>query len=482
MTETPTLDTSHPADPSIGGYRFRWMVLTVVLVADVMDLVDATIANLAGPSIRADLGGSSSTLQWVLAAYTLTFAVGLITSARAGDLVGRRRMFVIGMVGFTTASLLCGLAPSAGLLIGARALQGLFGAVMIPQGLAMVKASFTPEDLQKAFVPFGPVMGLSAVLGPILAGVLLDADLFGTGWRACFLINVPVGVVASYLAIRYLPEDTPHEGRATKLDPLGTALLTAASLMLIFPLVQGHELDWPTWTFAMMAGSVVVFGLFALNERRSADPIIEPTLFRNRGFVAGLAFLGTFFVAMTGFMLVLSLLVQLGLGFAPLEAGLTMVPWAFGIAVGATISGAWLGPRIGRHALHLGTGVMVAGLMHLWWNLGHPGGVLDQWDFTVPTLIAGIGCGLIFAPLFDLILADLGDAEVGTGSGLLNAVQQFCGAIGVAAIGTLFFELVPNHGFVDSARTVILVTVGCYAASALAALMLPLKAREESAH
>src|SRR5262245_18032398 len=242
------------------GYRFRWFVMAAVIIADVMDLLAATIANLAGPSIRADLGGGETTLQWVLAAYTLTFAVGLITSARAGDLVGRRRMFLIGMAGFTLASLLCGLAPGAGLLIAARVAQGLFGAVMIPQGLAMVKSSFAPEDLQKAFIPFGPIMGLAAVLGPILAGFLLDADLFGTGWRMVFLINLPIGVVSTYLAWRYLP-DVRSDGAATRMDPRGTILLTAASALLIYPLVQGREQDWAPWTFAMMAASAVVFAL-----------------------------------------------------------------------------------------------------------------------------------------------------------------------------------------------------------------------------
>ena len=186
--------------------------MAVVIIADVMDLLDATIANLAGPSIQADLGGSQSTLQWVLAAYTMSFAVGLVVSARAGDLVGRRRMFIIGMAGFTVASLLCGLAPTAGALIAFRVLQGLFGAVMIPQGLAMVKQSFHPDDLQKAFIPFGPIMGLAAVLGPILAGFLIDADLFGTGWRMIFLINIPVGIVGTFLAVKYLPE-TPTRPR-----------------------------------------------------------------------------------------------------------------------------------------------------------------------------------------------------------------------------------------------------------------------------
>src|SRR4051812_38450654 len=210
------------AEHGARGYPYRWMVMAVVIVADVMDLLDATIANLAGPSIRADLGGSESTLQWVLAAYTMSFAVGLIISARAGDLVGRRRMFIIGMAGFTVASLLSGLAPTAGALIAFRVLQGGFGAVMIPQGLAMVKQSFHPDDLQKAFIPFGPIMGLAAVLGPILAGFLIDADLFGSGWRMIFLINIPVGVVGTFLAIRYLPQVPRVHGQ--KLDVLGSLL------------------------------------------------------------------------------------------------------------------------------------------------------------------------------------------------------------------------------------------------------------------
>ena len=379
-----------------------------------MDLLDATIANLAGPSIRTDLGGSASTLQWVLAAYTLSFAIGLITSARLGDLVGRRRMFIIGMVGFTAASLACGLAPSAGLLIAARVAQGLFGATMIPQGLAMVKQSFPPEQLNKAFIPFGPVMGLAAVLGPIIAGVLIDADLFGSGWRMCFLINLPVGIVASYLAFRYLPE-VPKSDRVQRLDLLGTLLITAASAALIFPLVQGHEAGWPAWTFVLMGLSVVLFGLFAWNERRSDQPLIEPSLFRNRAFVAGLLVLTTFFLAMSGFMLVYNLFVQLGMGFKPLDAGLALTPFAFGIALGSALSGAWLGPKLGRLVLHLGLSILVVGMIALALTVEHSGVDVSAWAMAPGTLIAGVGCGLIFPPLFDLILADLDDNEVGSG-------------------------------------------------------------------
>ncbi|MFL6062629.1 MAG: MFS transporter [Marmoricola sp.] len=460
------------------GYRYRWMVLVVVMVADVMDLLDATIANLAGPSIRQDIGGGETTLQWVLAAYTLTFAVGLITSARAGDLFGRRPLFVIGMVGFTVASLACGLAPTATLLIAARVAQGFFGAVMIPQGFAMVKSSFAEADLQKAFIPFGPVMGLAAVLGPILAGFLLDADLFGTGWRAIFWVNVPVGLVASYLAIRYLPRHLGRD-RAARLDPLGTTLLTVASLTLIYPLVQGHDQGWPAWMFLLLGASGLLWLAFAWSERRTSHPVIERSLMSNRAFLGGLVFLGTFFTAMSGFMLTINLFLQYGLSFTPLHTGLALSPWALGMAVGAAVSGAALGPRFGRRVLHGGLLVVVAGLALVWLSVGAHGMGTSGWDLAPGFFLTGLGSGAIFAPLFDLILAGLGDHEVGSGSGVLNAVQQFCGALGVAVLGSLFFGLLPGHGFADSIRDLIVIGVGCYAASFAAAFLLPRAARAE---
>jgi EmrB/QacA subfamily drug resistance transporter len=478
VTTAPPVVGDHSPET---GYRYRWMVMVVVIVADVMDLLDATIANIAGPSIRQDIGGSETTLQWVLAAYTLAFAVGLITSARAGDLFGRRRLFVIGMIGFTLSSLACGLAPSPELLIGARVVQGLFGAVMIPQGLAMVKASFTEADLQKAFIPFGPVMGLAAVLGPILAGFLLDWDLFGSGWRSIFWINVPVGAVASYLALRYLPRNLERDPHA-RLDPLGTTLLTAASVTLIYPLVQGHDQGWPGWMFAMLAGSAVLWIAFAVSERRAQHPVIEQTLFKNRSFVGGLVFLGTFFTAMNGFMLTINLFLQYGLDFTPKHTGLAMAPWALGMAVGAAASGAALGPKFGRRVLHGGLVVVGAGLLLLWATIGAQGMDTTGWDLAAGFFVTGLGSGAIFAPLFDIILAGLADNELGTGSGLLNAVQQFCGALGVAVLGSVFFELLPGHGFVDSLRELILIGLGCYVVSFAAAFLLPMKAREDAAH
>ena len=425
--------------------RRAWLVLAVVFIADVMDVIDSTIANLAGPSIRADLGGSETTLQWVLTAYTAAFAIGLITSGRLGDLLGRRRLFLLGMAGFTLASLACGLAPGVGFLITARILQGLFGSVMIPQGFALVKVVFPPQELRKALIPFGPVMGLATVAGPILAGWLLHLDLFGSQWRSIFLINVPIGVAAWALGWCFLPHRSGEDAGA-RLDLGGVALLTLASALLIIPLVQGRELGWPLWTYLAMIGSVVALALFVVSERRSRHPVITPSLFGKRSFVTGLAIVGAFFAALSGFQLAFNLLLQLGLHWTALHTSLTLIPWAVGSAVAVALAGAVLTRKLGRATLQLGLAIAVIGLLTLWWTLAREGVGLTSWTLAPALALIGFGTGLVFVPIFDFILGDATTEQVGTGSGMLNAVQQFSGAIGVAALGTVFFARVNRGG------------------------------------
>jgi EmrB/QacA subfamily drug resistance transporter len=428
-------------------------VLVVVFVADLMDMLDSTVANLAGPSIRADLGGNETTLQWVLASYTVTFALGLVTAGRLGDLVGRRRLFLIGMAGFTLASLACGLAPGVGWLITARAVQGLFGSVMIPQGLALLTVVFPPDKLRQAFVPFGPIMGLASVGGPILAGWLLHVNLFGSEWRSIFLINVPIGIAAWLLSWRYLPRHT-GEDRNTRLDITGVTLLTLASALLIIPLVEGRELGWPTWTYLMMAGSVVALALFVISERRSTHPVIAPSLFRKRSFVVGLIIVAGFFAAQNGFLLAFNLLLQLGLHWSPLDSGLSLIPWALGSAVGVGLAGAVLVAKLGRATLQLGLGCAAAGLIALCWTIVSWHDHLTAMTLTPALLAIGFGTGLVGVPIFEYVLGDSTTAEVGTGSGMLNAVQQFASAIGFAALGTVFFAKA-NHGTYDEAGVLV---------------------------
>ncbi|MBB5078995.1 DHA2 family efflux MFS transporter permease subunit [Nonomuraea endophytica] len=457
--------------------RRAWLVLAVVVIADIMDVLDSTIANLAGPSIRADLGGRDSTVQWVLAAYTAAFALGLVTSGRLGDLIGRRRLFLLGMAGFTLSSLACGLAPGTGFLIVARALQGLFGSVMIPQGFALVKVVFPPGHLRRALIPFGPIMGLATVAGPILAGWLLHLDLFG-GWRSIFQINIPIGVAAWALGAYILPRDT-GEDTSTRLDLRGVGLLTLASALLIIPLVQGRELGWPIWTYAMMAASVPVLALFAASERRSAHPVIAPSLLRKRSFVVGLVIVVGFYAALTGFQLALNLMLQLGAHWTPLHTGLTLIPWALGSAIAVGLAGAFLAERLGRATLHLGLGIAAAGLIALAWTIAHAQNDLTSWTLAPALLITGFGSGLVFIPIFDYVLGDATTEEVGTGSGMLNAVQQFANATGAAALGAAFFAQTAHVGSFFSAGILITaLAAALYVATLLLVGLLPKHAQQ----
>jgi EmrB/QacA subfamily drug resistance transporter len=470
VTDTRTEAATRAADTP---YRYRWLVLGTVLAAEIMDLLDATVINIAAPSIRRDLGGSFATIQWIAAGYTLAFAVMLITGGRLGDIVGRRRTFVIGAAGFAIGSALCAAAPNPEVLIACRVLQGAFGAILIPQGFGVLKQVFPPAELPKAFGMFGPVMGLSAVGGPILAGALIDADWFGTGWRMIFLINLPIGVLAVAAALRFMPESrSPHSPR---LDLPGMVLVTAGSLLLIYPLVEGRDKGWPVWCYLMIAAALPVFGFFAWYQRRRGDsPLVEPSLFGKRAFVSGLAVITVFFAAVTGFGLTFGLFAQLGLGYSPLRAGLTMAPWAFGIAVGAALSGAVLAQRYGRKIMHAGLLVAAGGLAGVGLTLVLSGSGTTIWQLVPAMIVTGFGTGLIMAPLFDVILAGVEDHEVGSASGVLNAMQQFGSAAGVATLGTVFLGMVDDgHPFVAAMRRTSWVAVALVLATFAIAYLLP---------
>ncbi|MBG0831000.1 DHA2 family efflux MFS transporter permease subunit [Planomonospora sp. ID67723] len=479
---THTVGTGSPA-VTAEPYRWRWLALFVILAAEVMDLVDAVITNIAAPSIHIDLGGSTSMIQWLGAGYTMAMAVGLITGGRLGDLYGRKRMFVIGALGFTAASLLCGLAVSSEMLIASRVLQGLFGAVMIPQGLGMIKEMFPPKEMAAAFGVFGPVMALSMVAGPVLAGWLVDADLFGTGWRMIFLINLPVGLFALVGAARFLPESRP--GHAARLDLTGMGLVSAASFLLIYPLVQGRDLDWPAWTFASMAASAAVFALFARHQagkrRAGGDPLVVTGLFRKRAFSGGLVTGLVFFTALVGFSMVISLYFQIGLGYDPLQAGLASLPNALGSLIGfAGVNAAGLAQKVGRRLIHLGAVVMAAGLAGIAVTLDLAGVGVTPWQLAPAMFVTGAGMSMVMAPFFDIVLAGVEPHESGSASGTLTAVQQLGGALGSAAIGTLFFGLLERgRAFPDVMQTTVWVTAGLVAVAFAAAFLLPLRARPE---
>ncbi|WP_395293113.1 MFS transporter [Kitasatospora hibisci] len=475
-----------PAAPEPAGYRLRWAALAVILAAEVMDLLDTTIVGVASPAIQHDFGGGDAQIQWISASYTLAFAVLLITGGRLGDLFGRKRLFVVGAAGFTVASVLCASAPGAGTLIAARTVQGLFAALLIPQGLGLIKAMFPPKEVGAAFGLFGPVLGLSSVLGPTLGGYLTDADWFGTGWRMVFLINLPLGVLAVLAALKVLPVDrttrTPGAGR---LDPVGVLLLSAAVLLLVYPLVQGRELGWPLWTYAAMAASLPVLRLFTVHQRRvlhrGGTPLIEPSLFAKRAFTSALATGLVFFAAVSGLLLVFTLYLQLGLGWTPLHSGLSMIPLSLGIVLGAVLSGAVLGPRYGRKVLHAGMAVAAAGVLGLWASVEHWATGLTSWELVPALAAAGLGLGLIMAPFFDIALAGVEDSETGSAAGVLNAQQQLGGSIGVALLGTAFFGWAGSDGFRHAAGWTYGLTAGLFAVTFVVAFLLPRHARPQDA-
>jgi EmrB/QacA subfamily drug resistance transporter len=373
-------------------------------------------------------------------------AAGLLLGGRLGDIFGRRRMFLIGMAGFTVASFVCAAAQSPGMLLVTRVVQGFFGAAMIPQGLGMIKEMFPPDEMGKAFGAFGPVMGLSSVGGPVLAGWLVTADFFGLGWRAIFAINIPIGIAGFLAGLRYLPASRPH--RDLGIDVPGALLATTGMAALIIPLIQGREYDWPAWCFAMLAASLAMFASFAFVERRrdraGLPTLVVPSLFGKRAFTSGLLTGLAFFGSLMGTTMVFTLFVQIGLGFDALHAGLAGLPQALGMVIGFGIAQA-LNARLGRRLMHIGGILVAGGLIGLVVTIGTAGSAIGVWTMAPALVVMGTGMGMTMAPFFDIVLAGVSPAESGSASGTLTAAQQVGGALGIAVLGTVFFSRV-EHG------------------------------------
>src|SRR3984957_19721446 len=468
---TPPGATTSPTGPN----PLRWFVFAVVIAANVMDLLDATIVNVAGPSIRAALGGSPSTLQWLPAGYTLAFAVFLITGARLGDMFGRRQLFLIGSAGFTLMSAACAAAPSMEVLIAFRVLQGSFGALMIPQGFGMLKEVFAEEEMTKVFGAFGPVMGLSILAAPILAGGLVEANLWGIGWRLVFLINVPIGVAAFIGAVRVLPRTVAHPG--IRLDTVGMGLIGLALTAIIYPLIQGRADGWPAWTFLSLAAGVLLLGAFVLWERhRRTDPLIEPGLLSNRTYTSGILVALAFFGAFGGLLLCVSLFPQLGEPFSPVHAGLTLMAMVVGMIAGMGAGFALVG-RLGRHLLHIGVVIVAAGTVALALTVTGAQDV-STWDLAPSLFMIGLGAGASLGQLFDFVLAGVSMDEVGSASGVLEAVQQLSSALGVAALGTIFFSSFAHHLPTHALAVTAWACLVPLAITFLLLFRLPMRARE----
>jgi MFS family permease len=451
-------------------------MLAVLITGQFMALLDVTIVNVAIPTIHANLHASGAAMQLVVAGYTVTYAMLLITGARLGDLRGHRNVFLAGLSLFTLASLACGLAPGTGTLVAARFVQGAGAALMVPQILSVIQRNFSGAARTRALGVYAATLASGAVVGQVLGGVLVSTNLLGASWRPVFLVNVPLGVAAALLVPRLVPADHVPGGR--RLDLAGLATATTAVLAIVLPLVVGHEQGWPAWTWASIAAGMALSAVFVLVERsiaeRGGDPLLNLRVLDAPGLAAGLAALTAAMVGYGGFLFSFALHLQLGLGDSALRAGLTFAPGA--AAFGAM--GYWwrrLPSRV-HHAL-TPTGLAIGVLAYLGLALDlRAGGRGGVWLFLL-LVVYGAAFGAAFSPLITQALVHVPRSQAADASGLLSTTIQLSQVIGVAVFGSLFLSLAAHPSEHASALAFSTVDAWLAALTVLAVLGALLLAR-----
>lgn len=397
----------------------------------------------------------------------------LITGGRLGDIYGRKRLFLLGMAGFTLASAACGLSTDPAMLIGSRFVQGAMAGLMVPQILAIIRVTFPKEERAKAIAIYSGVGGSASAVGLALGGILVQWDLFDLEWRPIFLVNIPVGI-AALIAASIVMRDSKSPA-APRLDIVGMVLAVSAVLLLVYPLTEGRRSDWPAWTFLMVGVAVALFAAFIGYERWRArtvgSPLVDLELFRSRPFAIGLTGWLLFWIGFGGFFLIWTLFMQAGLGWSPMRAGLTSMFFAVGAGIGAGVSVSVLAPRFGRWVLAAGAVITALGFALYGWMGTHYGSGFASWQMVLPLLVTGIGFGIVVAPTIDMLLGQIPDREAGAASGLLNTGQQLGLALGVALVGIVFFGQLDH----DSARGVDAVAAQTRAELATAGLPGPVQ-------
>jgi len=446
-------------------------ILLVILGAVFMALLDATVVNVATPTMRTDLDTTGSALQLIVSGYTISYAALLITGARLGARHGFRTVFLAGLATFTLASFGCGLAPGAGVLIAARVVQGIGAGLMVPQIYSLIQLTFEGPARARALSLYAAVIAVAVVVGQVAGGLLVSADLFGTGWRPVFLINVPVGLALLAAAVRLLPAGAPPSAKG--LDLPGLVTLTATLLLLVVPLVLGHEQHWPLWTTLCLSAVVPMAVVFVLVERgvarRGGAPLVPGRVLRSKDLVCGAAALFFGMAGYAGFLFSFSQHLQSGLGESATRAGLAFAPLALGVATGSLtwqkLPARWHLPMIAAACA-----LAAAGYLGIGWALrtgGHGGLALPALQ-----LLWGLGLGYTTSPLLTLALSRIDPADASDASGVLTTVPQLAQVVGVAAYGSVFLALADRPGTAGGAGAPSAVA----SAQALYATALPVAA------
>ena len=437
-----TTTTSAPNALGVSPKR-AWQALGVLLIGMFMSLLDATIVNVALPTIRTSLSANEATLSWIISGYALAFGLVLIPAGRLGDRFGHKWIFVTGLALFTVASLACGLAQDSTQLVVARVIQGLAGGIYLPAVTAFIQLLFTGKTRGTAFAVMGAVIGVSSALGPIIGGLLIQAFGEKEGWRYVFDVNVPIGIVALVAAVILLPTGAASTKASGGVDWIGLVLLAGGLVAILVPLIEGQTLGWPLWTYVLIAGGVVLIVLFALWEiwytKRGQSPLVPPHLYSHAAFTGGTILALVYFAAFTSIFFSISILWQSGLGHTALESGFVSIPFAVGSILGASQSSR-LAPILGRRVLVIGVGMLTVGLTAVWLVLLLvPAADLTSWALLGPLLTAGIGSGLFIAPNAQFIVATVDPQEAGAASGVVGTMQRLGSAVGIAVIGSVFF-------------------------------------------
>ncbi|WP_445279595.1 MFS transporter [Streptomyces sp. DSM 118148] len=472
MTETvttPAVRVRAAAPPALSGPG-----LFTVLLAAALPLVDFFIVNVALPAIGADLAASEAVLELVVAGYGVAYAVLLVLGGRLGDLFGRRRLFLGGMAAFGLTSLACGLAPGAWGLVAARVAQGASAAAMLPQVLATIQAATSGTRRAKAMSLYGATAGLSMVAGQILGGVLVAADIAGTGWRAIFLVNVPVVLLGLVLAVRHVPETRSR--RPEPVDGPGTVLLAVSLLTLLVPLTEGRAAGWPLWTWLSLAAFPFAAAAFYAVERRAdrrgRTPLVPPSLFALASLRRGLVLMLPFSVGFSGFMFVIALALQRGAGLGPVPAGLALAPMAVSFLF-VSLAGPRLIARYGTRVVTAGSVLQGVGVLLIVLAVRRDWPHLDVGTLLPGAAVAGAGQALQLPNLLRIVMSEVPPARGGVGSGVMVTTQQSAFALGVATLGTLFLTLVPHQGMRDALVITLLVQLAGIVLTGLLSLRLP---------